>query len=133
MDHLQAMLDSQPHHPSAMEAIHRCIAACFDCAQACTTCADACLAEQQVQGLVYCIRLDLDCADVCATTGRIVSRLTKPNRELMEATLQSCVHACRACAAECRKHAGTHAHCRVCAEACDACGAACQTLLDAMR
>jgi hypothetical protein len=37
-------------------------------------CADACLGEQDVQMLVCCIRLNLDCADVCATTGRLLAR-----------------------------------------------------------
>ena len=38
-EHLKAMLDSQPHHPSALEVIRRCVAACLDCGAACTTCA----------------------------------------------------------------------------------------------
>jgi Domain of Unknown Function (DUF326) len=130
--HLQAMLDSQPHHPSALDVIRRCIAACLDCSAACTSCADACLAEPKVADLVYCIRLDLDCADLCATTGRIVGRLTKPNKAAMAGALQACIAACEACAAECETHAGMHAHCRICAEACRDCAKACQDLLDVM-
>jgi hypothetical protein len=133
MDHLPEMLRSQPHQPSAMGAIERCIAACFDCAQTCTSCADACMAEQDPAKLIYCIRLDLDCADIATATGRIISRLTKPNRALTEAALEACIIACGACADECREHAGMHAHCRICAEACDACAEACQSLLDAMQ
>ena len=132
MDHLPEMLRSQRHQPSAMEAIRRCIQTCFDCAQACTACADACLDEENVTELRYCIRLDLDCADQCGAAGRIVSRLTKPNRSLMEGALNACADACRACAEECERHAGMHAHCRVCAEACHRCEKACQDLLAAM-
>ena len=35
-------------------------------AQVCTACADACLGEDDVGELTRCIRLDLDCADLCA-------------------------------------------------------------------
>ena len=45
---------------------------CVDCAATCTSCADADLGEGDVQELVRCIRLCLDCADVCDATGRIV-------------------------------------------------------------
>src|SRR5215218_1566695 len=53
-----------------------CIEACFACAQTCTACADACLGEQDIQMLARCIRLDLDCADICSATGSILSRQT---------------------------------------------------------
>src|SRR5687768_1385280 len=46
------------------------------CAQACTACADACLSEQMVAELTKCIRTDLDCADICAATARVLSRHT---------------------------------------------------------
>lgn len=131
-EHLRAMLDSQPHHPSAQDVVRRCIEACLDCSAVCTSCADACLSEQNVAHLVYCIRLDLDCADTCGTTGRMVGRLTKPNKTSMAAVLQACIAACQACGEECAKHAEMHAHCRVCAEACRECAQACQALLDIM-
>jgi hypothetical protein len=40
------------------------------------SCADACLAEDLVKELTQCIRLNLDCADVCNITGRIATRRT---------------------------------------------------------
>lgn len=46
------------------------------CVQACTQCADYCLSEQDVASLVKCIRIDLDCADICAATARVLSRQT---------------------------------------------------------
>ncbi len=51
-----------------------CIEACYDCAQCCTACADACLGEDDPKSLTRCIRLNLDCADVCADTGAIVGK-----------------------------------------------------------
>jgi hypothetical protein len=55
------------------EALVRCVDECYACAQACTACADACPAEDMVQQLKQCIRLDLDCADVCAATGALAA------------------------------------------------------------
>jgi hypothetical protein len=63
MHHVTKMLETHPQ-ATANEALARCIEQCFACALTCTSCADACLAEEQVQELVRCIRLNLDCADV---------------------------------------------------------------------
>lgn len=60
------------------------------CAQACTACADACLSEKDVAATTRCIRDDLDCADVCATTARVLSRHTAYDARLTRATLQAC-------------------------------------------
>lgn len=74
-----------------------------------------------------CIRTDLDCADVCATTARMLARTgTGP---VVLAQLAACVEACRACAVECERHAGHHEHCRECAAACRVCADACEELL----
>ena len=103
--------------------------AAFDCAQACTACANACLGEGSVQDLVRCIRLNLHCADLCDTTGRLISRQENP--ELAQAILQACMLACRLCAEECERHAGMD-HCRVCADACRACQQACERVVAAL-
>jgi len=133
MTHVGEMLRTHPERPAIDEALIReCIEACFDCAQTCIACADACLAEPMVQELLHCIRLNQDCADVCATTGRLLSRLTQPNWAVVRAEVEACMIACRACGAECRKHAGMHEHCRVCAEACRRCEEACSRLLQAL-
>lgn len=108
-----------------------CVEACFDCAQACTACADACLGEEMVAELRRCITTDLNCADLCAATGRILSRHTGYDAELTRATLIACRDACRRCAEECEQHGGMHEHCRICAEACRRCEQACERLLAA--
>jgi hypothetical protein len=41
------------------------------CSEACTECADACLSEGMVAELTKCIRTNMDCADICATTARV--------------------------------------------------------------
>jgi hypothetical protein len=58
------------------ELLARCVDACIACAQACTACADACLSEEMTDELRKCIRTDLDCADICEVTGRVLSRHT---------------------------------------------------------
>ena len=114
-------------------ALTECIEACFECAQACTACADACLAEDMVADLRHCIRTDLDCADICETTGKVLSRQTQPNLELIRAQVRACRTACRTCGEECRSHADMHEHCRVCGEACRNCEEACDRLLSALE
>ena len=47
-----------------------------DCAQACTADADDDLSEENVTEMVKCIRLCLDCADVCTATVAVTSRQT---------------------------------------------------------
>src|SRR5215207_2553494 len=82
-----------------------CIEACFDCAQSCTACADACLGEGDIQMLARCIRLDLDCAEVCGATGRILSRQTATDSQMLRVALEACAQACHLCGEECEQHA----------------------------
>jgi hypothetical protein len=124
------LLTSHPRPSDHLEPLAACIDACFECAQCCTACADACLAEQQ--DMRHCTRTDLDCADVCAVTGRVLSRQTEPSWVLLRAQLEACRTACRACAEACEQHAEQHAHCRICAECCRRCEQACGRLLAAM-
>lgn len=109
-----------------------CIEACYECAQACTACADACLSEDMLAELTKCIRSNLDCADICATTGNVLSRHTGYDANLTRAVLEACRTACKACGDECAAHAEMHEHCAVCAEACRRCEAACAELLSAL-
>ena len=111
------------------DVLLRCIDECFDCSATCTSCADACLGESDVPDLVRCVRLNLDCADVCDATGRVVTRQTEPDVGVVRAAAEACVVACRACAEECDRHAAHHDHCRVCAQVCRRCEKACSELL----
>jgi hypothetical protein len=133
MTHAREMLASSPAPIPGVDVtlLADAALAAFDCAQTCTACANACLGEPQVQDLVRCIRLNLHCADLCDTTGRLISRQENP--ELARAILQTCALACRLCADECERHAAMGMqHCRVCAEACRHCEQACQRLLTAL-
>ena len=106
-----------------------CVDACVACELACVACADACLGERELASLRKCIRLNLDCADVCGTTARVLSRLFDPDIELVRSQLEACARACATCGAECYRHAGKHEHCKVCGDACRRCEAECRKLL----
>ena len=135
MTHITSMLTTHPDAPEIdQEKLAACIAACFECAQACTACADACLAEEHVGHLRSCIRTNADCADVCGTTGRVLSRLTGQSDQVdtIRALVEACRASCASCAEECGSHAEMHEHCRICAEACRRCEQACADLLNVL-
>ncbi len=127
------MLDSYPREfPLDADLLARTIDALAECGQACTACADSCLSEEGVAELGKCIRLDLDCADVCAATLRVLSRQHEYDANVTRALLEACRTACRACGDECEHHADHHEHCRLCAESCRRCEQTCDELLAAM-
>lgn len=133
---ISSMLKTYPRDLGAIDQakLATCIAACFESAQACTACADACLSEDKdsVYQLTKCIRTDLDCADVCAATGRVLSRHTGYDANLTKSVLDTCVTACATCADECDRHAAHHAHCRICSEVCRRCERACRELIGSL-
>ena len=132
--HAQEMIRTHPDvKGNTNDALIRCIEECYDCAQVCTSCADACLGEAMVAELRQCIRLDLDCSDICAITGAVATRRTGSNDEVVRRMLETCALACRRCAEECKRHARKHEHCHVCAEACLRCERACQEALRSLQ
>jgi hypothetical protein len=128
------MLEAYPREFSVDQGLLvRCIEGCSDCAESCTQCADDCLGEESVQDLTTCIRLNLDCADICAATGRVVGRRTGYDPAVTSAVLRACIEACGKCAGECETHAAHGMeHCKVCAAECRRCEQACQELLAAI-
>lgn len=128
------MLETHPQHSGGgNDLVVRCIEACFECSQACSSCADACLGEESIADMRRCIRLDLDCSDLCLAAGRIVTRQTESNVETVRAVVEACAAACKACGDECESHAGHHEHCKVCAAACRRCEEACRSFLASLN
>ena len=109
------------------------IDALSDCVQACNADNAADLGEQNVTEMVTCIRLCLDCADVCTATAAVLSRQAECDPIVTEPLLGVCAAVCKSCGDECERHARMHEHCRVCAEACRRCEQACRELLDAIK
>ena len=107
------------------EIYESCIQACNDCATACEHCASACLDEKDVQAMTRCIRLDMDCALICAMASKLMSR----GSEEAPAVCGICADVCRRCAEECRKH--DDEHCQTCADACERCAEECEKMAGA--
>ena len=91
-----------------------------NCAAECNHCATACLDEKDVTMLAKCIKLDIDCAQICSLTAGFVARGSEHASHLMP----ECADICNACAEECEKHSHME-HCQKCAEACRKCAEAC--------
>ena len=70
--------------------------------------------------MAACIKLDMDCAQICEITAAFISR----GSDHAEHLKKECAEICRKCAEECGKHSH-HEHCRECAEACRKCAEAC--------
>ena len=83
--------------------------------------------------MVRCIRLCLDCVDVCTATVGVMGHQTEYDASFTRPLLEACVAICRSCGDECERHAHMSEHCRVCAEACRRCERACRELLDALK
>lgn len=114
--------DVEPHIQAA------CMEAAAACALACLGCADGCVMEREPGAFRRCIQLDLDCADICTCTARILARGNDFDPRIWRAQLEACARACAACSAECLRHE-RHAHCRLAAEACLRCEERCRALL----
>lgn len=133
MDQLRKMFSTHPNPASdAGEAAFALVSAATECSAVCTTCADACLEESNVAELRGCIRTNLDCAEICAVTARLISRPGEQEKSVLQAQLEACAAACRACAEECERHAEHMDHCRICAEVCRRCAEACERMIKAL-
>jgi hypothetical protein len=134
MSYARPMLDTFSRAVNVdADVLAAAIDAMSDCAQACAADNAADLSEHNLADMVRCIRLCLDCTDICAATGGVVSRLVEYDPGVLRPLLESCLAICRSCGDECERHARMHAHCRVCAEACRRCEQACRALLDALK
>ncbi len=100
-----------------------CVEACNDCADACDHCAIACLAEANAGKMARCIRLDMDCAQICRLAAAYMSR----DSEMVDVILELCAQACETCAEECAQH--PLEHCRQCAEVCRRCAEECRMMI----
>lgn len=92
-----------------------------ECQAMCKYCFNACLEEDNVQMMTRCIKLDVECAEIC---GLAISSVSYEGG-FTPGILKICAEACRKCAEECRKH--QYIHCLECAKACEECAKACET------
>ena len=133
MSYARQMLDT---YPRTLTADDNLLAAAIDaisgCTQACQADTDADLAEQNLAEMVRCIRLCLNCADICAATAAVTSRAAAAEVGVIEPLLAACAAICKSCGDECARHAQMHPHCAVCEGACRRAEQSCKDLLDAI-
>ncbi|MBU8749760.1 four-helix bundle copper-binding protein [Bacillus subtilis] len=99
-----------------------CIEACIDCMKACNHCFTKCLEESMQHHLSGCIRLDRECADICA----LAVKAMQTDSPFMKEICALCADICEACGTECGKH--DHDHCQTCAKACFTCAEQCRSM-----
>jgi hypothetical protein len=134
MSYARQILDTYPRTLDADDNLLAvAIDAISDCAQACQADTDADLSEQNLAEMVRCIRLCLDCTDICAAAGAVLSRLAEYDPAVTRPLLESCIAICHSCGEECERHAAHMEHCRICAEACRRCEQACRDLLETLK
>ncbi len=91
MSYARQLLDTYPGTLYADAGVlTAAIDALSDCAQACIADADADLSEQNLAEMVTCIRLCLDCADVCTATAAVTSRQTAYDATITRPLLEAC-------------------------------------------
>lgn len=108
----------------AHEQYQELIQILHDCVSECNHCFDACLREEDGKMMAQCIRLDRECADICALLEQAIAR----NSPFVPELAKVCAIVCEACGDECEKHSEHHEHCRRCAEACRRCEKACRSV-----
>ena len=120
---IEKMISEHPQVGSDYnEALGQAVKHAMYCAAICNSCADACSAEEM--DMRQCIRTCMDCSDVCEATGKLATRRTGSNEQVLREMLELCARVCDECAAECEKH--QHEHCRLCAQMCRECAEDCR-------
>lgn len=78
-------------YQSVIDSLHECMIACNHCY-------DACLKEEDIKMMAECIRLDRECADICAYFEQAIGRGTPFISQFAEL----CATICEACGNECK-------------------------------
>lgn len=108
-------------------AFDQCAKACADCMRECESCAHHCahlLAEGKKDHL-HTLGTCTDCAEVCSSAARIVSR----HGPLAVPICEMCTKACDTCAAACEKFPDDP-HMQRCARECLVCAKACREMIE---
>lgn len=96
-----------------------CIDACLRCASICNHCAICCTEDEDVQMMAKCIQLDMECAEICYASAKLMSLGSDRAKDIC----LICADVCNECANECSKH--DNEHCRECSRTCRNCSEQC--------
>jgi hypothetical protein len=99
-----------PRTEQLLELLTRCMTACSRCLH---------MGVLEDPKMKECIRLAMDCGELCGLTARYIARDSAYGNEL----LSLCSRVCKACEDACRMQ--EHVVMQECAEACHACHLAC--------
>ncbi|WP_408607789.1 four-helix bundle copper-binding protein [Bacillus xiapuensis] len=94
----------------------------LSCSETCNVCYVACLNEDDVTMMADCIRLERECADICA----FAAKSMQSDSPFAKQICQLCADICIACGNECQKH--DHDHCQKCADVCFRCAEECRKM-----
>lgn len=107
----------------AQQQFQSCIDACNACADACDSCAALNLQVPDTKVLARCIKLNIDCAQLCRVTAGFLAR----GSELAASICEACIKACEDCREECAQY--SMSHCKECEAACHLCANECERML----
>ncbi|MBP5980524.1 MAG: four-helix bundle copper-binding protein [Halomonas sp.] len=107
----------------SIQKFKECIEACNICAIYCDNCASSCLQEHNLDNMAECIRLDIQCAQIC----RLAVAFMAQNSEYAQDICQLCADICQKCGDECGQHKA--GHCQECAQACHRCASLCASIV----
>ena len=100
----------------------KCIDACNRCAQACYECFEACLSEADVRARTKCIKMLVECAQMCQMSAAGMAS----NGRFIKEHCNLCATVCDACAQECNMFKDQH--CKQCAQECRTCAQECREM-----
>jgi hypothetical protein len=123
------MTDTHEMMDSTGETASDELIAAIDALEACEKASNACaMAMVTSGGMANEVHQALDCADVCGSTERVLSRGTTPDPRVVAAVVAAAIAACDASAAACGAHAEHHTHCRLHSTSAKACADALRKL-----
>ena len=95
----------------------------YECQTKCKECFNACLEERSLDTLRKCLKLTVECANVCELTASSIVY----EGDFRPEVLALCIRACEECRIECSVH--NSLHCVECAALCGECTEACRNYI----
>lgn len=100
----------------------KCIDECNKCAQACYECFEACINEPDLNSRRSCVKILIECANMCTMSSGIMSM----NGQFAKEHCKMCATVCDKCAQECAMFKDEH--CQKCANECRTCAYECRKM-----
>ena len=115
-----------PQNKPTSEMIN-CIQACLNCSDICLRTSRHCLGMGGEHASPEHQTLLQDCADICATAARFMSRTSNRHNQIC----RECSEICQACADDCARLSGGDETMDECAQVCRTCAQSCEHMASA--